>query len=319
VNSGIQRSGISDALVCSWPPPIPTPGTGRSSHSLAGHQASQCRLLHSPDEEKLSRTTLLEPTPTWHPPASFRTEPTMTMTQPIRTNSMPAVRQPPGELWRSDSGPIKADREPVATAGSLVYPTPPGLPPRRPELRRSGANSDLLPHGSVSLSLALGTQPLRASECIKAVPPIGAERSRVVSVTSFKSHVRNSPATQSHDPSKSPWCFSPLSPRLQAKWKNGIYLLNTTPPEKVQAATGNSRTSKEDLERLLRHAVRNKYAPKIISPLSPLRAATSALDLSTDPAYQQRMPSQSNNPSPRYSKCPSRRARTYVPSPLPTP
>ena len=326
---GMRRSGVSDALVCSWPPPTPTPGTARSSHSSLAGQASQCGPLHSPDK-KLSRAAL-ESTLTWRP-ASFPAEPTIPMTQPLRitgwksenvlqpirsrTNSMPSVHRPPGELWRSDPGPTEADHEPVDIAGSFVYPTPPGLPPRRPESRRSGSNSDLLPHGSVSSSLALGSQPLRASEHTKAVPPIGAERSRVVSITSLKSHIRTPPTTQSHDPSKSPWFPSTLSPKLQAKWKSEIHLLNTTSPEKAQAAADNAGTSKEDLKRLLRHAVRNKYATKIISPLNPLRAATPAHDLSVDPAYQQRMASQSNNPSPRYSDRPSRRARTYVPSPL---
>ncbi|KAF8557105.1 hypothetical protein OG21DRAFT_1601864 [Imleria badia] len=326
---GMQRSGISDALVCSWPPPILTPGTAISSHSgLAGQQASQCGPLHSPDEKNSSRAHFLESTSTWDPQEFFSTEPTptATMTKPIRTtgwksenvlqpirsrtNSVPSVRRPPGALWRADSGPTKVDHEPVDTVDSLVYPITPGLPPPRPELRRSGSTSDLLPHGSVSLSLALGSQPLRASEHTKAVPPIGAERSRVISITSFRSSMRNPPATQSHDLSKSPWCPSPLSSKPQAKRKNEIHSLNPTSPEKVQTAAGNDSISKQDLKRLLRHAVRNKYAPKVMSPLSPLRTSTPAFGLSTDPTYQLRMPSQSNNPSPRYSNCPSRRTRT---------
>ncbi|KAF8123459.1 hypothetical protein EV363DRAFT_1356541 [Boletus edulis] len=310
VSSGsceMQRSGISDALVCSWPPPIPTPGTG-----LAGQQASQ----YSPDEKDSSRASFLKPTSTaWDPSDSFPTDPTTTMTKPIRTtgwksenvlqpirsrtNSMPSMRRPPGELWRSDP---KANQEPVDTAPSLVYPTPSGLLPRQPELRR-GSNLDLLPHGSVSLSLALGSQPLRASEHTKAVPPIGAERSRVISITPLKSHIQNSPGTQSHDPSKS---FSPLSLGPRPKWKNETDLLNTTSPEKVQMVVGSASVSKG----LLRQAVRNKYAPKIMSPLNPLRSGTPAIGLSANPEYQLRMPSQWNNPSPRYSRCPPRRART---------
>jgi len=329
---GMQRSGISDALVRSWPPPIPTSGTARSSHSsLAGQQTSQCGPLHSP-AEKSSRAAFLEST-SRHPPGSFPTESTATMTKPTRTtrwksdnvlqpirprtNPVPSVRRPPGELWRSDSGPTMA--QPVDTVDSLIYPTPPGLPPCQPELMPSASHSDVLPYGSVSLSLALGSQPLRAVEQTKAVPPIGAERSRVLPITSLDSHTRSSPATQSHDLSKSPWCSSPFSPRPQAKWKNEVDILKTTSPEKVQAAAGNASMSKEDLERLLRHAVRSKYAAKIVSPLSPLRTATAALYLSTDPAYRMRIPSQSHNPSPQYSKCPQRRARTYVSSPLPTP
>lgn len=328
----MQHSGISDALVCSWPPPIPTLGVTRSSHSsLAGQQTSQCGLLHSPDE-KSSRATLPGSTSTRHPPESFPMEPAATMTKPIRTtrwksdnvlqpirprtNSMPSVRRPLGELWRSDSGPIMAVHEPVDTADSLVYPTPPGLPPRQPELMPSASHSDVFSYGSVSLSLALGSQPLRAVEQTKAVPPIGAERSRVLSITSLKPLIRNAPAIQSHDRPKSPWC-SPLSLRPEAKWKNEIDFLKTTLPDKVQAAAGNASLSKERLERLLRHTVRSKYAAKIVSPLSPLRSAAAAIYLSSDPAYRMRMPSQLNNPSPRYSKCPPRRGRTYVSSPVP--
>ncbi|KAH0832885.1 hypothetical protein J3R83DRAFT_11837 [Lanmaoa asiatica] len=313
---GIQCGGTSDTPVCSWPPPVPALGTGGCS--LAGKQAS----LHSSGERKSSRATFLESTSTWYPPDSFQTESTTTMVKPARTtewksgnvlqpirsrnSSMPSVRQPHGELWRSDSGPTKAVHEP----DPLTYPTPHGLPPRRPELRRSDPDSELPPHGSASLSLALGSQPLRASEHTKVVSPIGAERSRVISITLKSQHIRNSPGTETDVPSKSPWCSSPLSPRLEAKCKNEAHVLNTASLEKTQGAAGYASMSKEDLERLLRHAVWNKYAPKIISPLSPLRTTTPALDLSADPAYQLRMPSQSNNPSPRYSKCPPRRART---------
>lgn len=318
----MQRSGISDARVCSWPPPAPIPGTARSSHSgLAGQRSSQCGPLHSPNEKLLSRATFLEPTSTWDSSDSFPTEPTPSMTKPIpttgwksenllqpirsRTNSMPSVRRPPNDLWQSN--PVRK----VDALDSSVHPTPPGLPPRRPKLRRSGSTTDLLPHGSVSLSLALGSQPLGASELTKAVPPIGAERSRVISITSFKAYTRNSPAPQSHDHSTSPRYSSPLPPPLHAKWNNETYLSNAKSLEKVQVTAGSA--SKEDLERLLCNAVRNKHAPKIISPLSPLRTSTPASDLSTDPEYQLRMPSRLNNPSFRYSQCPPRRARTYVP------
>ena len=318
----MQRSGISDALVCSWPPPIPTAGTARlSDNGLVGQRASQCGPPHSPDEKTLSRDHFLESTSTWDTSEIFSTEPTPTMTKPIRTagwkcenvlqpirsrtHSVPSVRRPPEELWRSDSG----DHESVDTVGLSVYPTPPGLPPPRPELRRAGSTSDLLPHGSVSLSLALGSQPLRASEHTKAVPPIGAERSRVISITSFRSSIRNPPATQSYNHSKSPGRSLPLPPSPQAKWKNDVY---PTSPERVPTAAVNDGISKEELERLLRHAVRNKYAPKVVSPLSPLRTSTPASSLSTDPTYKLRMPSQLNTPSPRYSNCPPKRARTYV-------
>lgn len=328
LNSGscaMRRSSTSDTPVYSWPPPIRTPDANRSSHSsLTGQRAS----LHTSGERKSTRGSYFEPTSTWHSPDFSQTEPTTAMTKPmrttewksenvlqpilLRTSSMPSVRQPPEELWRPGSGSTKAAPEPVGTADSLVCPTPPGLPPRRPEWRRSGLVSELLPRGSVSLSLALGSQPLRASEHTKAVPPIGAERSRVVSITS--AHIRNSPVADTKDPFNSPWCSSPPSPGIDATWKNEVYLANATSLEKMQAEPRYASVSKEDLERLLRHAVRNKYAPKIISPLSPLRATTPAFNLSADPTYRLRMPSPSNNPSPRYSKCPPRRARTYVPS-----
>lgn len=277
----VRRSATPDAPVYSWPPPIPTLGAHRSSHSsLAGQRAS----LHSSGEKNSTRGPFLESICTWDASQTEPTKPVRTsenVLQPARarTSSMPSVRRPPEELWRSDAGPTKAGHE-IIDPGAACH-TPPGLFPRRPELRRRGSVSDLPLHGSVSLSLALGSQPLRASEHAKAVPPIGAERSRVVAITS---HVRNAPMTES---------------------------LSCSSPRQADATM-----SRQDLERLLCHAVRNKYAPKIISPLSPLRTATPAIDLSADPAYQVRMPSPSNTPSPRYSKCPPRRARTYVPPPV---
>lgn len=322
----MQRSGTSSVPVCSWPPPVPAPGPGGSPHSsLAGQHAPQCAPPYSSDSEReSSRATFPESTLTWNALDISQTEPTTTMAKRIptigwtsenvlspiraRTNSMPFACGPPGELWRSDSGSTKAIFESIDTVDPFACPTPSGLPPRRAELRRSGSCPDLLSPGSVSLSLALGSQPLRSSDHTKAVSPIGAER-RAVSMTSRS---RNSPTTKLIDPPQSPWCSPPLSPRLQARWNHDVYLLDTTALEKVQAVASRTNVSKEELERLLRHAVRSKYAPKIISPLSPLRTVTPALDMSTDPEYQLRMPSPVNNPSPRYAKCPSRRARTYV-------
>lgn len=306
----MRPSGTSSTPVCSWPPSVPALG---SSHSnLAGHRTSP---PSSDSARKSSRATFLKSTSARNAPDHFfQNKPTKPMRtsswksenllQPIRTrtNFMPSVRRPPGEPWRSDPALAKAIHALVGPADSSCS-APPGLPPRQPELRHSGSASDLHTPGSLSLSLALGSQPLKASEPTKAVPPIGAERSRAVSTTSH----RNSSGTDR------PWCPALLSPRLQAKWNNDVYLLDTTSFQKAQVVVGDSSTSKEDLERLLRHAVHNKYATKIISPLNPLRTATPAFDLSTDPQYQLRMPSPSNNSSSRYSTRPRPRVRTYVP------
>ncbi|KIJ67034.1 hypothetical protein HYDPIDRAFT_186580 [Hydnomerulius pinastri MD-312] len=335
--------------LCSWPPPMSTSSAGSSLHSSqSGPHGLRGDILYSSEAKKSSRASRSGTTLSWPPPETSQTDtapmikPTRTpgwkaenVLQPIksRNNSTPFVRRPPGDLWQvnssssSSSSELRSGSEPVRTVHGLVAGdtllystsplTPPGLSPYRPELRRSGSDSNINARGSVSLSLASGSQPLRASEQAKSVVPIGAERSRVVSMTPIKPEARKSnpapaQATDPSDPSLYLWYTPLLSPKLQAKWKGlaSSQRAPDTPPE----PTSHAKVSREDFDRLLRQATKNKHAAKIISPLSPLRTPTPAFTLTADPAYQLHMPSLSNKPSPRYSKKPERRLRTLCDS-----
>ncbi|KAF9223891.1 hypothetical protein BS17DRAFT_781360 [Gyrodon lividus] len=351
--SATTGTPVTGTSICSWPPPTSTSDSGSSFHSShSGRQGGD--ILYSSDAKKPSRASSTGPTSTWPPPGSSQIQTTTTMLKPTstrthgwksenvlqpirsRTNSMPHVRCPPEDLWRSNSSvspcstPLepRSGSEPVRTVYGLVNDgdslpystsplTPPGLRPYRPELRRSGCDSNLLACGSASLSLASGSQPLRGPEQAKFVAPIGAERSRVVSMIPLKPQPQKpkptpTQTTDPNDPSRYLWHPPLLSPRLQAKWKSLVSSSegkSAGKPAEAPEVTGCSKVSREDFERLLRQATKNQYATKIISPLSPLRTPAPAFSLTADSAYQLRMPSLFNKPSPRYSKGPERRLR----------
>ncbi|KIJ12793.1 hypothetical protein PAXINDRAFT_156765 [Paxillus involutus ATCC 200175] len=355
-SSATTGTPTHSAAVCSWPPLTSASSAGSSSHSnhSGPHGLQGDSLLYSSDVKKPSRAASTGPTSTQWPPQGsthLKSAPTMikptrthgwkseNVLQPIksRTSPIPYVRRPPGELWQSDSPvsssstslePRSGSESPrmvyrlVNDSNSLPYSaaplTPPGLPPHRSELRRSSSDPNLLARVPISLSLASGSQPLRASEQAKSVVPIGAERSRVVSMTPLKSRLQHpkpmpAPTTDHNDPSRYLWYPPLLSPRLQAKWKGPVSSSEDKSFDNP-VELGATKVSREDFERLLRQATKNKHASKIISPLSPLRTPAPALSLTSDSAYRSCMPSTFNKPSPRYFKGPEKRLRTLCDS-----
>ncbi|KAF8841794.1 hypothetical protein BDN67DRAFT_488837 [Paxillus ammoniavirescens] len=355
--SATTGTPIHSASVCSWPPLTSTSSAGSSSHSNRSgpHGLQGDILLYSSDVKKPSRASFTGPTSTqWPPQGSTHLKSTTTMIKPTRThgwksenvlqpiksrtNSLPYMRRPPGDLWQSDSpaSSLSTPLEPrsgsepprmvyrlVNDSDSLLYSTapltPPGLPPHRSELRRSSSDPNLLARAPISLSLASGSQPLHASEQAKSVAPIGAERSRVVSMTPLKSRPQDpklmpASTTEPNDPSRYLWYPPFLSPRLQAKWKGPMSSSENSLPDNPVEELRVTQVSREDFERFLRQATKNKHASKIISPLSPLRTPVPALSLTADSAYQSCMPSTFNKPSPRYIKGPEKRLRTLCDS-----
>ncbi|KAH7884486.1 hypothetical protein F5I97DRAFT_1929344 [Phlebopus sp. FC_14] len=327
--------------VCSWPPP--SSGGGSPKHStLNERHVLQSDILYSSDARRVLRAIIGTSTSSCSSSSISPETSTMikhtrahgckaeTFLQPIkcRTTPLPQVRPPPRDPWRADltSSPSQSHPglEPPRTvngsiddSGAVLYATPqlrelqpsPRVPPYRPELRRC-ASGPRLGHGSASLSLASGSQPLLASEQAKPIAPIGAERSRVVPMIPVKPQKPTTAqvqATATGDASPYLW-YPPLnSPKLQATWKK---IVSSKHKENVSDIPRDPLLSKEAFDRLLRHAMNNKHAVKIISPLSPLRTPRPPLTLTTNAAYRLRMPSVSNKPSLRYSKGPETRLRT---------
>lgn len=225
-----------------------------------------------------------------------------------RSSSMPHVRRPPGDLWKA--GPSSND--PARTIYGLVNdrdsmfdsPPSPGLAKRR------CSESDVTGRGSWSSSLAIGSQPLRADESPKPVPPIGAERSRVASMTQRRSKSVPPAGPPSSDEDDRP--YSRLKLKSDGTWRDSrnTHLLGYSSvcgaPEK---STLNSPITKDEFNHLLRQTMHNKHTSKVFSPLSPLRNPPPSLSLTVNPAYQRYFPSSANRLSLRYTKGPGRRVR----------
>ncbi|KAI6108160.1 hypothetical protein F5141DRAFT_1121081 [Pisolithus sp. B1] len=242
-----------------------------------------------------------------------------------RTNSLPYVRCPPGDLWQATiaedllvgevgSSPLSTAPGPVDDGRiySLSSPaSPPGLSPYRPKLTRRGSDSDsdLNASSSVSLLLASGSQPLCASEQPRSSVPIGAERSRVMRIISSrspseKSRLSSTRDTLTNDPSFHLWYPPSQSPKLQSKLKTFLE------DDKLFHPPRPGPISQEDFCRLLQQATNNRFAPKVFSPLNPLRTSVPPSDLAADPTYISRLPSLTNIPSLRYTQSPAIRVRT---------
>ena len=250
------------------------------------------------------------------------------VSQPIRarSNSLPLVRCPPGNLWAAtpavDESAVapelaRLDYGPLDDAPSPSPIFPPGLSPYPPGLKRRGSDTDLHSPGSASSFLASGSQPIQAYEQMNPVAPIGAERSRVLRmIASRPIEAKSEPPTASNvittDPSAYFWYPPLLSPKLQSKLQN-ILRCGSEPPADVPPCEPQFYTpplSGVEFDRLLRQTTNNRFTSRIISPLSPLRSPAPSFTLTTDPVYQARMPSFTNMPSLRYSTSPIKRSRT---------
>ncbi|OJA17777.1 hypothetical protein AZE42_06596, partial [Rhizopogon vesiculosus] len=226
-----------------------------------------------------------------------------------RSSSVPYVRRPPGELWKAET----SSDDPARTIYGLVNDrdsifdsrSSPGLAKRR------GSESDVTGRGPGSLSLASGSQPLRADESSKVVPPIGAERSRVVSMTPRRSRSiprAGLPSSEADDRTHS---------RLKSDgtWRNsGNTHLSGHPPTggASETSTIDSPITKDEFDRLLRQVQHNKHTSKVFSPLGPLRNPRPSFSLTANPIYQRYLASSTNELSSRstqYTKGPERRVR----------
>ncbi|KIK24067.1 hypothetical protein PISMIDRAFT_422207 [Pisolithus microcarpus 441] len=306
VQNLMPRRGVAEYDILYYP-------DDRLSPRRALHQSTSSLLL----SENLGTAIMLDAPQTIYGSSSLSAR--------ARTNSLPCVRCPPGDLWQAtiaeDSLVGEVGSSPPSTAHGLVDDgrvcsssspaSPPGLYPPRPKLTRRGSEFDLNASSSVSLSLAPGSQPLHASEHSKSALPIGAERSRVMRIISSrspseKSRLSSSRDTLTDDPSFHLWYPPSQSPKLQSKPKTA------SEGEKPFHPPYPGPISREDFRRLLRQATNNRFASKIFSPLNPLRASTPPSDLAADPTYISHIPSPTNIPSPRYEQSPAVRVRTYV-------
>jgi len=330
---GQPCSATGKSTVCSWPPSASHRGSVALNCKQKRH-GSENDILLSPDARGSFRAAMSRsssslplsenPQPPAIPDNSHSQESAF---QPIRarSNSLPLIHSPPGDLWQAAipavdelavaSEPARTDDGPVDNTLSAPPLFPPGLSPYPPGLRLRGSDNDL--PGSASSFLASGSHPIRTSEQADRVVPIGAERSRVMRMIASRSIRDKSepPSTDNAtitDPSAYFWYPPLLSPKLQSKlqhilrgWREQSADI---PPHEPQHDI--RPISRDDFHRLLRQTTNNKFASRIISPLSPLRSPAPSFTLTTDPAYQARMPSLMNTFSLRYSKGPIKRSRT---------
>ncbi|KAI6006604.1 hypothetical protein F5J12DRAFT_831785 [Pisolithus orientalis] len=193
--------------VYTWPPAVQCDNAVRGlvpRRSGAGYDILCCsddyQLSRSPSSLPLSENLMLDTPQTKHGYHSRSTR--------ARTNSSAYVRCPPGDPPQATTAEDPLIGDMASPPLRLVRRTlsPPGLSPYRPKLTRRSSDTNLIASGSVSLSLASGTQPLHTSEQPKSVPPIGAERSRVMRIISSRSSSEKSRLSftrdlPTHDPS----------------------------------------------------------------------------------------------------------------------
>ncbi|KIM68499.1 hypothetical protein SCLCIDRAFT_956428 [Scleroderma citrinum Foug A] len=315
--------------VCSWPPSASHRGSVALDCKPKRH-GSENDILLSPDARGSFRAAMSRSSSSL--PLSENSQPpampdnSQRALQPIRTcsNSLPLVRCPPDDQWQAGipavdepaiaSEPGRTDYGTVDTSPPLF---PPGLSLYPPGLRRSGSDTDLLAPGSASSFLASGSQLIRASGQANSVPPIGAERSRVLRMIASRPIKDSSepPPTDNTtitDPPAYFWYPPLLSPKLQSKLQNIVHCWSerSTDIPPCEPRYDTPTISRDDFHRLLRQTTNNKFASRIISPLSPLRSPAPSFTLTTNPAYQARVPSLMNTLSLRYSKRPMTRSRT---------
>ncbi|KAI6042920.1 hypothetical protein EDC04DRAFT_2655429 [Pisolithus marmoratus] len=312
-----------------WPPAFQVDSPVQnlvSRRSVAEYDILCCPDDHLPSRRAFSTSSLpLSENLTMldAPQTEYGSPPQSTLTH---INSFPYDRCPTGDLWpptiAEDALIGDMGSAPLSTmyvridggrARSSSLASPPGLSPYRPKPTHRGSDTNLIANSSASLSLSSGSQPL-ASEQPKPVPPIGAERSRVMRIISSRSPSEQSRLSLTRDkPTDDPSFlrYPPLpSSKLQSKFRTFLENEKSVYPPTHNPPPLPSPISQEDFCRFLRQATNNKFAPKIFSPLNPLRNSTPPSHLAVDPAYIARMPSLTNMPSLRYTQIPAIRVRT---------
>jgi hypothetical protein len=317
----VPTNGTEDEVVCSWPPAVQSDNADSTG---GGNRSERPPLVrsgkYSPDARESCRASAAGSALAWPPSSKGRSDLSSPerrtsrrwdvekVSQSIRSrsSSMPNVRRPPGELWKAESSsddPARTIYGLVDDRDSILDSSPsPGLAKRR------CSEFDVAGRGSSSLSLASGSQPLRADESCKAVPPIGAERSRVVSMTPRRS--------RSLPPAGLPSCEADDGPHPRLKfdstWRNSnnSHLLGyPVTHDAWENATSDSPITEDKFNRLLRQTAHNKYTSKVFSPLGPLRNPLPSFSLTATRTYQQYFPSSTNRLSSRYTKGPEWRVR----------
>lgn len=308
-NRSIPTQLIEDEAICSWPPAVQG---GNADNTAGTNRSVRQQLVRSDrcsfDARESCRASAAGSALAWPQPSSSRSPERRTsrgwdvdkMTQSIRPRSsfMPYVRCPPGELWKAETSsdqPARTIYGLLDDRNSIYESLPPG------PARRRGSESDVIRCRSLSLSLASDSQPLRADESSRVVPPIGAERSRVVPMTPRRS--KSLPAAEL------PLSNADGRPQFRLKsnstWRNpnNTHLLgNSHSPTGDAPETFDSPITTEEFNRLLQQAVHNKHASKVFSPLGPLRNPSPSSSLTSDPTYQRYLPSKTKNLSMRFTK-----------------
>ncbi|KAG1733576.1 uncharacterized protein EDB91DRAFT_1251241 [Suillus paluster] len=325
-NHSIPINGTGDEITCSWPPAIKSGDADSTAGSSRRERPPLTRGgRYSSDAQESVRASAAGSASAWPPPLRSRSDLSSPerrtssrgwdvdkVTQSIRsrTPSVPYVRRPPRDLWKAAS----SSNDPVRTVYGLVddrdsiFDTspPPGI------TRRRGSVPDLTGPGSWSLSLASGSQPLRADESPKSVPPIGAERSRVVSMTPRRSRSLPPAGLQLPKPSEA----HDSSRRNYSRLNSNATLHDTCllgDPRicgVLEKSAFDLPIDRDEFFHLLRQAVHNKHFSRVFSPLNPLRNPRPSSSLTANPIYQRFMPSLLNRLSPRYAKGPDKRLRT---------
>lgn len=303
------RSATGGSIAWSWPPPT-RGGSVSQAYKTKRRGSENDNILHGSDPKDSFRISLNRSTSSISLPEN-PTDPLRKKrdnpSRPLRTRAAPlSSNLPDYHIWQgAQSMPLEEtlvveDSVRLAVRSSTEnlmrsspIPPPPGLTHRRSDAMRQSPDATVFARGSASLSLAPGSQPLRASERAKPVTPIGAERSRVMRILSSRSAADEERSV----PRKSP---------PAATYPDRSFAAVSGSPAELHRSPS---ISLEEYHRLLRQMSNNKFTSKVASPLGPFRDPTVPFALTIDPIYRARMPSLTNIPSLRYAKTTQKRLR----------
>ncbi|EGN98820.1 hypothetical protein SERLA73DRAFT_181479 [Serpula lacrymans var. lacrymans S7.3] len=305
--NAVPPRDLNDSISPAWPPPV--------LHNTTISSISDCSVSHG-----------------WSPSAFTPGDGDDPVVFRSRSNSLPLVRRPPVDLWQSEplessitkhqspflSPPATNIHPPVQNVNSVLYNTPPpGLTSHSAKRRLASGTSHEGDSESVPLASAdysIGSSKTTNAMRGKPMAPIGAERSRVLSMLSKPTPKANlsriSPQSSSSFPSSS--CTQSLVDRPPSGVSSAF------PAHRHARVSGTQgrmpveedKLSTKELDRLFLCLRLNEHSPKTISPLSPLRNPQPDLVWSAQAKVMLRTSSLRNVMSARYRQSPNERSRT---------